>query len=111
MGEKYSLKRLDGLEAKCLRHREIAEKIPELSVQTLSSIWYACLYHGQCALRDLQAQERKAVMDRLKEVQRAYPLPEKRPDALGVKYWLWFRLSGISLPMVCRIRNWLKIGL
>ena len=111
MGEKYSLKRLDGLEAKCLRHREIAEKIPELSVQTLSSIWYACLYHGQCALRDLQAQERKAVMDKLKEVQRAYPLPEKRPDELSVKYWTWFRLSGVCLQMVCQIRNWMKLGL
>ena len=111
MGEKYSLKRLDGLEAKCQRHRGIVEKMPELSMKTLCSIWYGCLYHGQCALRDLQAQERKAVMDKLKEVQRMYPLPEKRPDSINMKYWTWFRLSGMCLPMVCRIRNWIKLGL
>lgn len=111
MGQKYSLKRLDALEAKCLRHRGICEKMPALSMKTLCSIWHDCLYHGQYALRNLQTHERKIVIEKIREAQRNFPLPSKKPDTLSQKYWLWFRLTDISLPMVCGIRNWLKIGL
>lgn len=110
MGQSYNVKRLDALEGKCQRHEAICAHMPELAEISLCSLWYDLLYQGQCAQRTLKGEELTKVFDILKEVRHTHPLPERKPDTLSKKYWLWFRLSGISLPTVCRVRNLLRIG-
>lgn len=110
MGQKYSRKRLDALEAKQRRHELIVSQMPELAQESLCSLWYDCLYQGQRALLELRGVELAYVLEELKKVQRSHPLPKKKPDSLSEKYWIWFRLARLSLTLTCRVRNVLKIG-
>lgn len=111
MGSAYSLKRLDALEGKCLRHKLIMGKMPELAEESLCSLWYEMLYQGQCAQKVLRGENLLQVFESLKKVQEIYPLPGEKPATLKLKYWIWFQMAGKSLLWTCKIRNLLGIGL
>lgn len=110
MAQTFSRKRLDAMEAKCLRHELITKQMPELMDVSLNSLWGACLYQGQCALRQLKGKERSEILRYLKKVQKEHPLPKKRPEAISKKYWLWYQMARQSFETVCAFRNALKIG-
>lgn len=111
MGEKFSERRLDAIEAKCQRHDYLVTHYPELIPAALCGLHFECLYFGQQALRTLPRQEAAPIMKRLERTLAEHPIGGDilRTRKLSNRVWLWF--AHISFFTACRIRNMLRIGL
>ena len=110
MGEGYSLKRLDAIEAYCQRFEYIKENFPNLSDLALINVWYGCIYNGQQILLYLKGNERQKALDYLKKTMRRYPLHHKNYSKEKLTQRLWLDMSRLSLVLTCKIRNFLNIG-
>lgn len=108
MGEGYSLKRLDAVEAKVQRHAYVEQRFPDLAALSLKNLWFTCIYQGQLALRVLGREEAGQAMQYLNDVLSAYP---RRPDGSTVKEKIWLLLAGANIKAACRARNILGIGM
>ena len=108
MGEEYSLKRLDAIEAKVQRHAYIKENFPMLENLSAKDLWFTCIYQGQMALRNLDGESAKRVIAYLEKILAMMPLPS-RPGNL--KETVWLIMSNTNLLKTCKIRNILRIGL
>ena len=108
MGEEYSLKRLDAIEAKIQRHAYIKENFPALENISAKDLWFTCIYQGQMALRNLDGESAKRVIAYLEKILARMPLPS-RPGNL--KETVWLIMSNTNLLKTCKIRNILRIGL
>lgn len=111
MGEKYSLKRLDAIEALEQRQDYLESNFPELATKARSSLWFSCMYHGQKILQNFSAQEQTRVLRYINNVLKRHPFSADSLNELSRKEILWVRIARASLMVVCRIRNVLKIGL
>jgi hypothetical protein len=108
MGEGYSLKRLDGLEAKVLRLEFLKEKHPNLVPQAQTDLLFSCMYAMQMSLRHLTGTELAIAKEKILSI--ATHLSVKF-DHLTAKQWVWVLFSRISFVAICGLRNFLKIGL
>ena len=108
MGAGYSLKRLDAVEAKVQRCTYIQEHFPALSPLAVKDLWFTCIYQGQLASRALTADTQRNAMPYLRDVLRKSQISAQ---GCSTKEKVWLALAKISLPMTCRIRNALRIGL
>lgn len=108
MGEEYSLKRLDAVEAKVQRHAYIKENFPELENLSAKDLWFTCIYQGQMAVRKSSSDTVKIVMTYLEKV-----LLENLVDTrgCGIKEKIWLKLAKHNMYAACRVRNILGIGL
>lgn len=108
MGEEYSLKRLDAIEAKIQRHAYIKENFPMLENLSAKDLWFTCIYQGQMAVRKSSPDTIKIVMTYLKKV-----LLETSVDSrsCGIKKKLWLMFAKHNMYATCRVRNILGIGL
>lgn len=111
MGEDYSIKRLDALEAYCRRYEYMIRFFPELSSEALCSIWMSSMYYGQMALKYLNKDEQMQVFHRLKKIQKQYPIHIIDYAAMKVSHKIWIILSKVSQPMACIFRNLFGVGL
>ena len=111
MGEKYSLKRLDAIEALEQRQDYLESNFPELATKARSSLWFSCMYHGQKILQNFSAQEQPRVLRYINNVLKRHPFSSGSLNELSRKEIFWIRIARVSLMAACRIRNALKIGL
>lgn len=111
MGEGYSLKRLDAVEAKTRRQAFLESDMPSLAGRGRINLLFSCLYHGQLALRSLRADEKKQAVRRLKETVKRMPLTREDKKSLRFRRRIWAVMAEVSFVMTCRLRNVLKIGL
>ncbi len=111
MGQGYSLKRLDALEAIEERYAYIKSEFPALECEARLSILSNCIYHGQMALRFLNRNEIKLVFDRLNLIKSNYKIVHKDYSDKKITHRLWFDIARVSLPAVCRLKNMLGIGM
>lgn len=106
MGEKYSLKRLDSIQAKCERQQYLRAQFPELVSEGSRNLQFSCLYHGQKATLELTGDARKSAIMQLKRAQKMAPAV-----AGGLTDMVWLCLARVSFVGTCELRNFLKIGL
>lgn len=110
MGNKYSLKRLDALEAKRERLKYIERKFPQLENLSKLDLWFSCMYSMQMVIQFLTPIEFKNAQQKidtaLKSVGEIHDLKD-----MGLKQKAWYFLSKISFEKTCRLRNFLKVGL
>ena len=112
MGEGYSLKRLDAIEAKRQRLEFLTDKFPELVGVAGVDLLFSCMYHGQLAQRSLQKAEKAEAMRYLEEIVRYCSLPAKADlKKMSFTHRCWLRLAKINFVFGCRLRNLLQIGL
>lgn len=111
MGEKYSLKRLDAVEAKCQRQHFLESNMNGLASKGRKNLLFTCMYHGQLALLQLDDKERKIVFDILENVIKKHKLEREDFQNTSMSHRGWMKLSQWSLMIVCKIRNYLKVGL
>lgn len=108
MGDPYSLRRLDGLEARFLRMGYL-QKYPETAVLARRQFLFDCMYHCQCALRCLRGAERAQALGRIRDLaERTPPLPRSR--AGDGKSRLWLALFRAMPTGAAALRNRLGIG-
>lgn len=110
MGEGYSLKRLDAIEAIERRHEYLKVHFPELECAARLRIWTSCMYQGQMALRYLSKGEQAECFRRLNAVANNYPIRHRDYAKRKISRRVWLDMARLSLRRVCRLRNCLKIG-
>ena len=108
MGEGYSLKRLDAVEAKVQRCTYIQERFPTLSPLAVKDLWFTCIYQGQLALRTLDKTEAGKILAHFENVMETHPF---QMEGCSTKERLWLNMAKSSLMAACCVRNALKIGL
>lgn len=111
MGEKYSLKRLDAIEALEQRQDYLESNFPELATKARCSLWFSCIYHGQKILQNLATKEQTSALQHINNVLKRHPFSAGALNELSRKEILWIRIAKVSLIAACRLRNTLKIGL
>lgn len=107
MGEKFSLKRLDALEAKLLRIRYIQERYPGMTADAMTDLCFFCFWQAQKVLRCMEGDEREKGLQRIRQVWGQ--LCDARPRTC--KERIWMTLGRISFVATARLRNMLHIGL
>lgn len=111
MGNGYSLKRLDVLEACRKRYEYIRVAFPSLERSAKQRIVANCIYQGQMALLYLSKEEQEIAFACLDRVKRDYPLNKHSLSGVKATHRVWLRMSQISLRLTCRVKNALKVGL
>lgn len=107
MGEGYSIKRLDAVEAKNQMLEFICQNYPTLVSICETELFYTCLYHGQMAIKYLNHVDTKRVFVFLKE---RIPSLCFLSYHIPLKHRCWVILSKLSLLITCKIRCMLRIG-
>lgn len=110
MGESYSLKRLDSLEAKVLRLTYVQEHFPQLVPTAQRDLLFSCMYVFQMCLQYLSEPELGIGHKKIAGIiDAAKPFPRK--IGIPLKQLVWYYLSQLSFAGTCKLRNKLKIGL
>ena len=107
MGEEYSLKRLDALEAKMLQIQYVQERYPNMVVDAKADLCFFCLWSEQKVLRHLSSTERQLGLSKIYQVWNQ--LHDAKPRTL--KEHIWLALARISLHGTAQLRNLFHIGL
>lgn len=110
MGNGYTLKRLDGLEAR-YRRMQYLQKYEELAALTRQQLLMDCMWHYQCTLKYLRKKDQKQALIFIKEIIKSIAPMSREQLTLNMKYKLWFCLFHIAPGLVARIRNALRIGI
>ena len=110
MGEKFSEKRLDAVEAHCIRLEYLMQHYPRIARLDLCALHFGCLYFGQQAMRTLEKREWAPILARLKATVGRYPIPFQVLRTRKPSHRLWLRMVRHSFVNTCRIRNLLRIG-
>ena len=111
MGQQFSEKRLDSIEAKCIRQAFLAQNYPALAGTALCGLHFSCMYLGQKALLSMPDERLKPVLADLSEVMARHPIGPAVMNAQPLTHRGWLLLASRSLKRTCRLRNRLKIGL
>ena len=103
-------KRFAAVEAKVLRHEYILSHFPELSVISLKSIYWSCLYLNQLAMRTADGQIRDSIRKDTAAIFDKHPLTKDTIGILSRKERFWLGMASRNIQLTCRIRNLLGIG-
>lgn len=109
MGQGYSLKRLDGLEARYLRWQYL-QKYEELACLTRQQFRFDCMWQLQCALRLLRGEDRRTAVKMILDKKKQTPKVAWRELTVNTKYRIWYNIFTIAPIFTARVRNFLKIG-
>lgn len=107
MGEKYSAKRLDALDAMKLRCEYMKKNFPKLYNNAINVYIGSCMYHLQLAL---SAGADKEVISNIKN-RIGYRSNGNVFENLAGKQKLWMHMFLYMPTATCKLRNLLKIGL
>ena len=111
MGEQYSLKRLDAVEAKSQRQEFLNINMKALASKGRKNLVFTCMYHGQLAMIYLNDIDKKKAFAFLESTLKANKLQKEDYNASSTMHKVWMKLSQYSLRTTCRIRNCLKVGI
>ncbi len=109
MGEGYSLKRLDALEAKSQRQKFIADNFPELVNSAKIDLLFSCIYSMQMALMFLSGSDLDVARKKIRVLLRKEE-PYSFIKGASMKQLIWCACAGISFEGTCRLRNLFGIG-
>lgn len=110
MGQSYSVKRLDALEAAVKRCEFVTGSFPRLAGLAQGQLIGSCMYHYQLMIRtdvDPDGAHRKWVVSQAKRAGKQWRTASS--VSAKQKLWLWLFLSVPDI--VCRTRNYLGVGL
>ena len=110
MGDGYSLKRLDAMEAYCRRYEYLKNAFPELNNSALTAIWLNCIYHGQMAMKYTDHETQRRVFSYLREILARYPIRHGQYNMLKWTHRIWLDIARTSLPATAFIKKTLNVG-
>ena len=110
MGESYSLKRLDALEAKLQRQAYIDANFPQMSLQAKLNLFGSCIYAGQMSLIHLTGEQQGIAKRNINGILSKCTVSFKECISVGGSNKLWFTLAKVSFWGMCKIKNLLKKG-
>ncbi len=110
MHAKFSIKRLNAIQAKCERLSLVKERFPELQFDAIYNLYYTCRYLLQMSLKELPNDEREEAIKYITKTFNVFIKSELTCSRLPYKEKIWLYLSRHSLLQTCKIRNFLKLG-
>lgn len=109
MGDEYSLKRLDALDAKRERLKYIELYFPQLIDTAKCELWFFGMYTLQMCLRFLSQEDMEIARGKIRKIVNDLK-PVHCEKGMKIKQRIWFWLSTISFKYTCQLRNLLHIG-
>lgn len=110
MGEKYSLRRLDSLEAKIARIEYMRRFFPALEIPAKRDLWFSCMYAMQMLMMHCSPETQDEGNAAVQSAFHRHPIRFKDLDWSNPKQCLWLMLAKASVKMTCLLRNRLGIG-
>ena len=110
MGKRYSLKRLDYLDAKLERLKYVERKFPELKELAKLDLWFSSMYSMQLSILFLSSAEYKIARQKIETITESIKSIHDLRE-MPIKQKGWYFLSKISFEKTCCLRNLLKVGL
>ena len=110
MGTKYSLKRLDALEAKALRQQYVERNYPALADTARINLYISCIYAGQMTLRYLEDDEKREAYRRIDRFRNESRPSVKQLHAISGTQRLWCGLARADFWGAVRLKNLLGKG-
>lgn len=110
IGAGYTVKRLDGLEARLLRMQYL-QKYEELAALTRQNLILDCMWHYQSAKRLLTGSDQKAALDHIRNVMKKCPNVPLQKLRGKFTHRVWYVLFRCAPNATIWIRNRLGIGL
>lgn len=99
------------VDAKVQRHAYILERFPDLAGFSLKSVLGSYLHLNQLAMRIADAQTINTIRRKTRAILKKYPLDRNTLSVMTRKERMWFGMAVVNMPLTCRLRNLLKIGL
>lgn len=107
MHKPFSLKRLQGLDAKCQRMEYIRNRMPVLEEEAKYDLFLSCIFTMQSCLEFLNSEELETAKKKIYSVvQSVTPLPSK--EDYTVLRNLLLKSAQVSFDGTCRLLNFLK---
>ena len=110
MGQNFSLRRLDALEAKMERQQYIDRNFPELTTCAKVNFFGSCVYFGQCSIKFMQGKDKKQAKHIVKKYADGCKLNKKELRTIGGKSYYWYSFANKCLFLCCRLRNIARVG-
>ncbi len=110
IGAGYTVKRLDGLEARILR-MEYLQKYPELACLTRQNLVMDCMWHYQSAKTHLAGQEQETALTKVRETMKNCPAVPLHRLSGKMTHRLWYLLFRTMPELTTWVRNKIGIGL
>ncbi len=110
MDERYSLKRLDAVEAKIQRQVFLDKNMPEVAEKARVNLLFTCVYNGQLVLKHLNSNEKKEAIRYLENIVLKIKIDRLTKKKMKLTHKIWVSLLEISFVCVCKLRNVLRIG-
>ena len=110
MHARYSIKRLDALEAMKRRCDYINKNYPVLDQEARLSLFFSCVYQYQMSLKYLYGKEKKKSISTIKKYITESRIKVKDLSNVSYKQRIWGILLIISFGGTCRLRNFLHYG-
>ena len=99
-------KRIQTFEANVLRYNFVCHNIPELANEACARLLLATLYYGQLAI-GANSQEGETVFKYVETENKKLDIPDYD---FKLSHKIWIKLSREHFRLVCKIRNFLKLG-
>ena len=106
MHKSFSLKRLQGLEAKQQRLAYLQQRIPALEYEAKFDLFFTALFMMQSCLRALRGEELQQARQYIREVVKGITPLEKHPEASAKKNLL-LKLAQNNFEGTCKVLNFL----
>lgn len=111
MGEKYTLKRLDAVEATVNWCAYVEEKYPELAGLAQGKLIGCCMYHNQLLLQNSVIDYDGSCQKWVRSCTSGTGVQWKKEKRISLKQKMWMR-GYLCVPnVVCHVRNILRIGI
>lgn len=107
MGSKYSIKRLDGLDARLERYIAL-QQVEELGNICNKRLIWDCIYHMQQVCLWIKGEEKKNAIEHIKNV--ADQIDWKGIHTNSLKEFIWIRLFEKMPIITAKIRNKIGVG-
>ena len=107
MGSKYSVKRLDGLDARLERYNAL-KQIEEIGNVCNKRLVWDCIYHMQQVCLWMKAEDKKKAIEHIKDV--ADQIDYKTIHTNSLKEYVWMKLFKWMPIITAEIRNKMRIG-
>lgn len=111
MHKKYSILRLQALDAQYERMQYLQEHYPSLLKKAKTKFVLACIYHGQMVLKYCPDNDKKTAMNKINNYYRLVNLEKNELKSVKPTQRIWIRLAKGSLLFTCKLKNTLRIGI
>ena len=111
MHKKYSILRLQALDAQYERLKYLQERYPSLLQKAKIKFLLACIYHGQMVQKFCPDSEKKIAMKKVVTYYKSVCLNKNETKGIKTTHRIWFGLANLSLSFTCKLKNTLRIGI